>query len=446
MKVIALFISFFFLTDVFIWWCGTRILRRNRARREFVIAFHFFMLFQIAAQATIVYCRSRNMDVDAIFPLPLMIATFIWHLILAPVALVLNLLELLRESVRALVQWWRERKARRLTAGERTEKHPEQEWAEEAFPKLDLPEPCPSLGGTAGSAPGSTLLSRRQFLSAAVALTPPLFTVSISAVASEQIRNFRIRRLTVFLPQLPPELEGATIAHLSDTHVGRFSHGEVLKKISDATNALKADLVVFTGDLINDSLTWLPDALEMLKAIEQPIYLCEGNHDLIVDPFEFRSTVKATPGLTLLLHETKTVRLRGVPVQLMGLCWGGPHRSERKQFGSEFTLERSTEQLLRLRDPNAFPILLAHHPHAWDHAKDVPLTLSGHTHGGQLMLNERLGVGPIMFRYWTGLYTRPESDPNSAGTLAVSNGVGNWFPLRVSAPAEIIHLTLRRPV
>ena len=68
----------------------------------------------------------------------------------------------------------------------------------------------------------------------------------------------------------------------------------------------------------------------------------------------------------------------------------------------------------------------------------VPLTLSGHTHGGQLMLNEQLGFGPAMFRYWSGLYQRGQSK------LIVSNGVGNWYPLRVNAPAEIIHLTLRR--
>jgi predicted MPP superfamily phosphohydrolase len=96
--------------------------------------------------------------------------------------------------------------------------------------------------------------------------------------------------------------------------------------------------------------------------------------------------------------------------------------------------------LLQQRKTEAFPILLAHHPHAFDAAAEagLPLTLSGHTHGGQLMLNEQLGFGPAMFRYWAGLYERRESK------LIVSNGVGNWFPLRVNAPAELIHVTLRR--
>jgi hypothetical protein len=101
-------------------------------------------------------------------------------------------------------------------------------------------------------------------------------------------------------------------------------------------------------------------------------------------------------------------------------------------------IRQSVTQVLSRRDPGAFPILLAHHPHAFDPAIDagIPLTLSGHTHGGQLMLNERLGAGPIMFRYWSGLYQHGDS------SLVVSNGAGNWFPLRINAPAEITHLTL----
>ena len=96
--------------------------------------------------------------------------------------------------------------------------------------------------------------------------------------------------------------------------------------------------------------------------------------------------------------------------------------------------------LVQQRDRDAFPILLAHHPHAFDAAAEaeMPLTLSGHTHGGQLMLNEQLGFGPAMFRYWSGLYQRGQSK------LIVSNGVGNWFPLRTNAQAEIVHITLRR--
>lgn len=103
----------------------------------------------------------------------------------------------------------------------------------------------------------------------------------------------------------------------------------------------------------------------------------------------------------------------------------------------DLAIAKSMEELLPQRRPEAFPILLAHHPHAFDYAENIPLTLAGHTHGGQLMLTEQIGFGPAMFRYWSGLYQRGNR------SLVVSNGVGNWFPLRVQAPAEVVHITLR---
>ena len=122
--------------------------------------------------------------------------------------------------------------------------------------------------------------------------------------------------------------------------------------------------------------------------------------------------------------------VRGVPVQLLGIVWNH----------SESAMARDVDVVAKLRDPAAFPILLAHHPHAFDRAAahGFPLTLAGHTHGGQVMLTPEFGAGSAMFRYWSGLYEK------SGCALVVSNGTGNWFPLRVNAPAEIIHLTLRK--
>jgi len=122
-------------------------------------------------------------------------------------------------------------------------------------------------------------------------------------------------------------------------------------------------------------------------------------------------------------------------VQLLGLSW-----TRVRGEGRDAAISAAVKKLLQQRVAEAFPILMAHHPHAFDAAAEeqMPLTLSGHTHGGQLMLNEALGFGPALFRYWSGLYSRGQSK------LIVSNGVGNWFPLRVNAPAEIVHLTLRR--
>jgi len=219
----------------------------------------------------------------------------------------------------------------------------------------------------------------------------------------------------------------------------------VLDKIVEATNGLRADLVLLTGDLINMSLTDLPVALDVVKRMDarHGVFMCEGNHDLIEDCREFERRTKAS-GVPLLVNESTAARVRGRDVQLLGLRWGsGLPRAARSADRGDDAIARSMETLLPGLRPDrqdAFPILLAHHPHAFDPAAaaGIPLTLSGHTHGGQLMFAPGVGFGPWMYRYWSGLYRRNDS------ALVVSNGVGNWFPLRVGAPAEIIHLTLRR--
>src|SRR5205807_1488472 len=139
-------------------------------------------------------------------------------------------------------------------------------------------------------------------------------------------------------------------------------------------------------------------------------------------PTEFDGRVKAS-GIPFLLDESTVITVRGVPVQLLGLSWTRIYGK-----GRDAAIATSVQRLLEQRVADAFPILMAHHPHAFDAAASagLPLTLSGHTHGGQLMLNEQLGFGPALFRYWSGLYERGQSK------LIVSNGIGNWFPLRLN--------------
>jgi len=277
--------------------------------------------------------------------------------------------------------------------------------------------------------------TRRQFVGFAAAAVPPLITTGLAGIALQQLSSFRVRKVVLPIANLPPDLHGITIAQVSDMHVGRFTSGRILRDVVNTTNQLRADLVLLTGDLINDALADLDEGLSLTRAMQARwgIYLIEGNHDLIENGPEFERRVKQS-GIPFLLDEATIVNVRGAPIQLLGLSWtrGYENRDQR--------IAAAVQRLLTQRQPDAFPILLAHHPHAFDTAAaaSMPLTLSGHTHGGQLMLNDRVGFGPALFRYWSGLYSR------GASHLIVSNGVGNWFPLRVNAPAEIIHLTLLR--
>src|SRR5205823_11729855 len=263
--------------------------------------------------------------------------------------------------------------------------------------------------------------TRREFLGFAAAVAPPLFTLSLTGIALNQLNRFRVRRFILSVAALPRALDGLTIAQVSDMHVGRFTSGRVLDKMVETVNRLEVDLVLLTGDLINDALVDLSHGLELVRRMQSRFGsdLIEGNHDLIENAAEFERRVKQS-GIPFLLDESTIVTVGDSAIQLLGLSWTRTGDKNR-----DAAIAAAVRRLLQRRDAGAFPILLARHPHAFDAAAaaGVPLTLSGHSHGGQLMLNEQLGFGPAMFRYWSGLYEK------GASKLIVSNGVGNWYPL-----------------
>lgn len=277
----------------------------------------------------------------------------------------------------------------------------------------------------------SPAVTRRQMMRTTALALPMLGTLGGTAISIPQKTNFRVRRIDVPIADLPRALDGLTITHVSDTHVGKFTQGRILADLADAVNALKSDLVLLTGDLIDHSIDDLPEALDMIERFNpgSGLFNIEGNHDLFDGPEAFASGHQKR-GIPLLRAASARLRINGHPIEILGAAWT-------RQQGE---MKRQVAALAEHADPDAFPILLAHHPHAFDTAAQhgIPLTLAGHTHGGQLMLTPEIGPGPMMFRYWTGLYQKNHS------SLVVSNGAGNWFPLRTSAPAEILQLTLRK--
>ena len=433
MSIVLTIIGLMLALDLLWWWRADRLLRPLRRARVWRTLLALFMAAQLVCLVWVIFGRFTGADPRGSAYASVVSATFIWHmLILLPTTLVWAGVSVLRGVARL---------ARSARAPDDERSPPEDpdggRQTSRGTGDWDRLLQQPALAGAGGT-------SRRQFLGAAAAAVPPLVTVIGTAVATRQLDEFRVRRIDLTIPDLPPDLDGLRIAHVSDVHVGSFTNGRLLHRIADASNALRPDLVLLTGDLINMNLADLPAGIDMVNRLDpkRGVFLCEGNHDLIESRRGFEARVRQA-GLPLLINESTVVPVRGYDVQILGLRWGsGMAAATRAADRGDEAIAASFQQLRPQIRPDAFPILLAHHPHAFDPASaaGVPLTLSGHTHGGQLMLPGGVGFGPWMYRYWSGAYSKDGGRTN----VVVSNGVGNWFPLRLNAPAEIIDLCLHR--
>lgn len=249
-------------------------------------------------------------------------------------------------------------------------------------------------------------------------------------------KDFHAKAHAIPIDPLPDSLQGLRVTHLSDPHVGELVTPDHLPSIIDATNDLNGDIIAVTGDLIDFSNKFLPPVIEAVKRLEAPlgVYFVLGNHDYLDNGAEVKHAF-ASAGLNLLLNQTTHLKHKGSPISIGGVDWTESQR----------TLARNVRETCRAMDQvSHLNILLAHHPHAFDSSQryGVHLTLSGHTHGGQMILSRKrgkkgsIGLANLGFRYTRGLYSRGNSH------LFVSSGVGSWFPYRFRCPAEINSLVL----
>jgi len=267
-------------------------------------------------------------------------------------------------------------------------------------------------------------MSRRKFLYLLSYGAVPATALGMGVHGALTRDDLRVSKYQIPIANLPPELEGFTIAHVSDLHSGLFVGPARLKIISDATNDLKADLVAITGDIINREMHEFPPALAAIQRIESlyGTYLCEGNHDAIPGTCMVVAECYRNH-LRMLFNKCAAIPVQGPRLLLGGLSWGRYYQMDASPG--------MVGDLFPPRQEGDVRILLAHHPHLFDIAQDADLVLSGHTHGGQIMFGDNIGLGRLRFKYCSGRFQR------GATTMIVSNGCGDWFPCRIGAPAEI---------
>ena len=262
--------------------------------------------------------------------------------------------------------------------------------------------------------------------------------------------RYRVRKVTVPSADLPAEMDGYKIVHFSDLHAGSITQIDKFERAINLINEESADLVVFTGDLVNSFPSEMDDILENLQRIQSKngVYSILGNHDYgdyIRFPsrdekllnFEEILAMHKNAGWTLLRNESVVLQDNFVLI-------GSENISAKASFKSYGKMEKA---FLGAEDAD-FKILLSHDPTHWRSEvipkyKDIDLTLSGHTHGLQFGI-EIPGIfkwSPSQFVYkeWAGLYQE------GAQYLYVNRGLGTlWYPGRVGILPEITSITLKK--
>jgi predicted MPP superfamily phosphohydrolase len=278
-------------------------------------------------------------------------------------------------------------------------------------------------------------VSRRRFLQNVV-YASPILALGVSAkgvysAASEMV----VRQVPLAFPGLPQDLQGFKIAQLSDTHLGPFFGLERLDEVLQSIIEENPDMVVITGDLIDD-LTLLEPMIRKLNQffsqIPYGIYFCWGNHEYFKDINRIRRELAKSP-IHVLENSNIPVKVGKTTFYMLGVDYPWPKDTGANKRTREQFMERAVKDIPK----DAFKVLLAHHPDFLFNAfsSQIPLTLSGHTHGGQVNILGK-SLLPVSYHYMRGLY----QENHSYGY--VSPGTGQWIPFRLGCPPEISIFTL----
>ncbi|OLB67632.1 MAG: hypothetical protein AUI86_02680 [Gemmatimonadetes bacterium 13_1_40CM_3_66_12] len=281
-------------------------------------------------------------------------------------------------------------------------------------------------------------VSRRQFLARATyAYAAAGLGVSAYGIWSAERLPEVTRRALVF-PNLPAGLNGLRIAHLSDVHAGIHMSEAKMRAIVAQTNALGADLIVQTGDMIDISQSYISDYVRAFRDLRAPLGVVTvlGNHDRYTGEDAVIRGVRDA-GQVFVKNGAHVIERGGAALALIGI-------DDPRNWHADDPQDYDLEPALRLTPPakDAFRILLAHRPGAFDGAapRGIPLTLAGHIHGGQFYLPV-VGWSPgrLITKYVMGHFVQGSSQ------LYVSRGIGVvGVPLRVFVPPEIALFELRQ--
>lgn len=241
-------------------------------------------------------------------------------------------------------------------------------------------------------------------------------------------RGFDVKRVRVPLAKLPESASGYRIVQLTDVHIGPTIGREFLESVVREANALDADLVVITGDLVDGTVEQLGHLVEPLRDLRarDGVFFVTGNHEYYSGADEWIAYLR-TLGVRVLRNERVPI---GDAFDLAGV---DDHSAARMLRGHG----QDVAGALRGRDPSRAVVLLAHQPKAVSEAREhgVDLQISGHVHGGQLVPFN--WIARLDQPFLRGLHRVSDT------WVYVSEGTGYWGPpMRVGSRAEVTHIEL----
>ena len=290
------------------------------------------------------------------------------------------------------------------------------------------------------------LPSRRKFISKlGIGLASiPFVSLNLGMVWGKN--NIKVLNYTLFFDNLPSSFDGFKLTQISDLHAGNLDNLDDLERTVKLINSQNSDVIFFTGDLVNNEadelIPWIT-TLSKLSA-KDGVYSILGNHDYgdyrswpteLEKKKNFAKLKKYQKkiGFDLILNDSRFIYKGGQKLAIVGVeNWSNA-------FRKYADLSLATKKI----KSSDFKILLSHDPTHWQEKilqgeDDYPLTLSGHTHGGQfgIEIPGYLKWSPVKWRYkyWAGIYKEKNKYLNvnrGLGTTAVPGRVGIWPEISV---------------
>ena len=259
--------------------------------------------------------------------------------------------------------------------------------------------------------------------------------------------NYKVLKYTLHFEDLPDAFDVYKMTHISDIHSGSFDNKEKINYAVDLVNKQKSDVIVFTGDLVNNKASEMYDWKDTFSRLSanDGVFSVLGNHDYgdyvdwatekdKQDNLNELITIQKEIGFDLLLNESRYIQKDGQKLALVGVeNWG------KGGFKKAGDLDKASSNIAA----DDFKILLSHDPSHWaekviDHDNHYHLTLSGHTHGMQfgIEIPGWIKWSPVKWRYkhWAGIYKEKGQYINvnrGFGYLAYPGRVGIWPEITV---------------